>query len=254
MNQGHCHPRILRHAQEQADARDAHVARLPQRSAAAVLRGAGELCGMEMVLPMNTGAEAVETAIKAARRWGYMRQGHSRRTRPRSSSATAIFTAARRRSSASRLKPAYREGFGPFTPGFARVPFGDIEAARSGDQRAHVRRSCSSRFSARPASSFRPTDYLSGLRRAVPRAERAVDRRRDPDRARPHRPTGSPATTRASSPTCTCSARRCRAASIPVSAVVSTRATCWACSGPAATAAPSAAIRSAAPSRALRSP
>jgi ornithine--oxo-acid transaminase len=85
------------------------------------------LCGMEMVLPMNTGAEAVESAIKAVRRWGYSRKGiphgqaeivvcennfHGRTT-------TVIGFSS---------EPLYRDGFGPFTPGFVTVPFGDAEA------------------------------------------------------------------------------------------------------------------------------
>jgi ornithine--oxo-acid transaminase len=87
------------------------------------------LCGMEMVLPMNTGAEAVETAIKAARRWGYRTKGipdgqaqiiafennfHGRTT-------TIVGFSS---------EPAYRAQFGPFAPGFVLVPFGDLEAVR----------------------------------------------------------------------------------------------------------------------------
>ena len=66
-----------------------------------------ELCalaGLEMALPMNTGAEAVETAIKLARKWGYRVEGRGARPAPRSSSAATTFTAARRRSSASRRR------------------------------------------------------------------------------------------------------------------------------------------------------
>jgi ornithine--oxo-acid transaminase len=85
------------------------------------------MCGMEMVLPMNTGAEAVESAIKAARRWGYTAKRipleqaeiivcdnnfHGRTT-------TIVGFSS---------EPLYRDGFGPFTPGFVNVPFGDIEA------------------------------------------------------------------------------------------------------------------------------
>src|SRR5690606_27171914 len=90
----------------------------------------GRYCGMEMVLPMNTGAEAVETAIKAARRWGYRTKGipadkaeiivcannfHGRTTTIVGFSSDA----------------AYRADFGPFTPGFVTVPFGDIDALRA---------------------------------------------------------------------------------------------------------------------------
>ena len=88
-----------------------------------------ELCGMEAVLPMNTGAEAVETAIKTARKWGYKKKGvpegkaniiccednfHGRTTTIISFSTD----------------PQCRDGFGPFTPGFTVIKYGDIEALR----------------------------------------------------------------------------------------------------------------------------
>ena len=75
VNQGHCHPRILQALQEQAarvtlTSRAFRNDQLPR-----FVSELAQLCGMEMVLPMNTGAEAVETAIKAVRRWGYSRKG-----------------------------------------------------------------------------------------------------------------------------------------------------------------------------------
>jgi ornithine--oxo-acid transaminase len=88
-----------------------------------------ELCGMEAVLPMNTGAEGVETAIKTARKWAYKKKGvlegkariiccennfHGRTTTIVSFSTD----------------PNCREGFGPFTPGFEVIPYGDIDALR----------------------------------------------------------------------------------------------------------------------------
>ncbi|MGW0759570.1 ornithine--oxo-acid transaminase [Streptomyces sp. NPDC002814] len=88
-----------------------------------------ELCGMEMVLPMNTGAEAVETAVKTARKWGYRVKGvpaemakivvaggnfHGRTTTVISFSTD----------------PEARADFGPYTPGFAIVPYGDLTAMR----------------------------------------------------------------------------------------------------------------------------
>jgi ornithine--oxo-acid transaminase len=89
-----------------------------------------ELCGMEMVLPMNTGAEAVETAVKTARKWGYRVKGvpgemakivvaggnfHGRTTTVISFSTD----------------PEARADFGPYTPGFEIVPYGDLTAMRS---------------------------------------------------------------------------------------------------------------------------
>jgi ornithine--oxo-acid transaminase len=127
LNFGHRHPRLVAAAQRQ-------LGRLTLTSRAfhndqlgpfcAELAG---LCGLDMVLPMNTGAEAVETAIKVARRWGYDRRGvapdcaevivfdgnfHGRTTTIVSFSDD----------------PSARRGFGPFTPGFVRVPYGDAEA------------------------------------------------------------------------------------------------------------------------------
>jgi ornithine--oxo-acid transaminase len=85
------------------------------------------LCGMEMVLPMNTGAEAVETAIKATRRWGYEVKGVP------ADRATIIVAADNFHGRTTTIvgfssDPVARKNFGPFTPGFVEVPFGDAEA------------------------------------------------------------------------------------------------------------------------------
>jgi ornithine--oxo-acid transaminase len=130
VNQGHAHPRILQTMIEQA-----HKVTLTSRAfrndqLPLFCQEVAELCGMEMVLPMNTGVEAVETAIKAARRYGYRIKGiaedraeiivcannfHGRTTTVVGFSSDA----------------EYRDGFGPFAPGFVIVPFGDIEALKA---------------------------------------------------------------------------------------------------------------------------
>ncbi len=127
VNQGHCHPRILRALREQAERVTLTSRAYRNDQLPLFCQELAELCGMDMVLPMNTGAEAVETAIKAARRWGYMRKGiapgraeivvcennfHGRTT-------TIVGFSS---------DPMSREGFGPFTPGFRLVPFGDAAA------------------------------------------------------------------------------------------------------------------------------
>lgn len=127
VNQGHRHPRILRALHEQAERVTLTSRAFRNDQLPLFCRELAEFCGMDMVLPMNTGAEAVETAIKAARRWGYMRRGiaadraeivvcdnnfHGRTT-------TIVGFSSDRGS---------REGFGPFTPGFRNVPFGDADA------------------------------------------------------------------------------------------------------------------------------
>lgn len=127
VNQGHAHPRILEALREQAAKVTLTSRAFRNDQLPLFCRELAELCGKEMVLPMNTGAEAVETAVKAARRWGYMRKGipadraeivvcannfHGRTT-------TIVGFSSDEES---------REGFGPFTPGFKVVPYGDAAA------------------------------------------------------------------------------------------------------------------------------
>jgi ornithine--oxo-acid transaminase len=75
VNQGHCHPRLLRTLTEQAARVTLTSRAFRNDQLGAFCEELAQLCDMEMVLPMNTGAEAVETAIKAARRWGYRTKG-----------------------------------------------------------------------------------------------------------------------------------------------------------------------------------
>jgi ornithine--oxo-acid transaminase len=129
VNHGHRHPEIVNALTEQA-------ARLTLTSRAfyndqlgPFLEELNAMCGMEMTLPMNTGAEGVETAVKAARRWGYAVKGiaedkaeiivcdgnfHGR-------TVTVISFSS---------EPLYKKQFGPYTPGFKIIPYGDIEAVR----------------------------------------------------------------------------------------------------------------------------
>jgi ornithine--oxo-acid transaminase len=127
VNQGHCHPAIVAALVEQA-----HKVTLTSRAfrndqLGLFYRDLCELTGFSKVLPMNTGAEAVETAIKAARKWAYTRKGvaedraeilvfehnfHGRTT-------TIVGFSS---------EEQYRRGFGPFTPGFRMLPYGDAAA------------------------------------------------------------------------------------------------------------------------------
>jgi ornithine--oxo-acid transaminase len=127
LNQGHCHPRIVQALLDQA-ARVTLTSRAFRNDQ--LPRFCEELaraCGMQMVLPMNTGAEAVETAIKAVRRWGctYKRI-------PRDEAEIVVcennFHGRTTTITGFSSEPLYRDGFGPFTPGFVSVPFGDIDA------------------------------------------------------------------------------------------------------------------------------
>ena len=127
VNQGHCHPRILATMREQAGrltltSRAFRNDQLPE-----FCKELAELCGMEMVLPMNTGAGAVETAIKAARRWGYRVKGIP------SNQAEIIVCENNFHGRTTTIigfssDPNSRNDFGPFTPGFVKVPFGDAAA------------------------------------------------------------------------------------------------------------------------------
>jgi len=127
VNQGHAHPRIRQALIDQAS-------RLPLTSRAFRNDQLGrfyqqvcELTGYEMVLPMNTGAEAVETAIKAARKWGYTVKGVP------DGQAEIIACAGNFAGRTVTIigfstEAQYRDGFGPFTPGFKVVPYGDARA------------------------------------------------------------------------------------------------------------------------------
>ncbi len=137
LNQGHCHPRLIATLIEQAQ-RVTLTSRAFRNDQLPLLgKELCELLGLERMLPMNSGAEAVETALKAARRWGYTKKGIP------ADQAEVIVCANNFHGrtvtiiSAS-TDPDYRDGFGPFTPGFVVVPFGDLAAL----ERAITPRTC----------------------------------------------------------------------------------------------------------------
>lgn len=127
LNHGHRHPRIIQALKDQAD-------RVTLTSRAFYNERLGELyarvagiTGKEAVLPMNTGAEAVETAIKAARRWAYDVKGVER-DRARIISCTENFHGRTLMPVSLSSEAEYRRGFGPLLPGIETVPYGDAEA------------------------------------------------------------------------------------------------------------------------------
>jgi ornithine--oxo-acid transaminase len=127
VNQGHGHPRIRAALIEQAE-------RLPLTSRAfrndqlgLFYRDLCELTGYEMVLPMNTGAEAVETALKAARKWGYQVKGVPE-GQAEIIACAGNFAGRTITIITFSTEAQYREGFGPFTPGFKVIPYGDADA------------------------------------------------------------------------------------------------------------------------------
>jgi ornithine--oxo-acid transaminase len=162
LNLGHCHPRLQRTLSEQAarltlTSRAFRNDQLPRFS-----RELGELCGKETVLPMNTGAEAVETAIKAARRWGY-----ERKKIPDGQAEIVVFANNFHGRTTTIVgfssEAEYKRGFGPFTPGFVTVPFGDIAALRS----AITERTCAVLFEPIQCEAgviVPPAGYLRAMR------------------------------------------------------------------------------------------
>ncbi|MGB2666350.1 MAG: ornithine--oxo-acid transaminase [Candidatus Acidiferrum sp.] len=129
VNQGHCHPRILAALIEQARKVTLTSRAFRNTQLPLLYRDLHDLTGMEMTLAMNSGAEAVETALKATRKWGYTQKGipdgkaeiivcggnfHGR-------TLTVISFSS---------DEQYRSGFGPLTPGFRIIPFGDAQALR----------------------------------------------------------------------------------------------------------------------------
>ena len=122
---GHAHPRIIAKLTEQA-----RRLAVPSRAyyndrLGPFLEEICKLTGLDVALPMNTGAEAVETAIKAARRWGNRAKGL---TRPEIVVAAGNFHGRTTTIISFSSEPEYRDGFGPFTPGFRSAPFGDLAA------------------------------------------------------------------------------------------------------------------------------
>ena len=130
VNFGHCHPRLVEAAKRQLDRVTLVSRAFDHDQFGHFVTELAELAGKDMVLPMNSGAEAVETALKTARKWGYEVKGvpaeqaniitfegnfHGRTTTIVSFSTD----------------PDARNSYGPFTPGFRTVPYGDAEALRA---------------------------------------------------------------------------------------------------------------------------
>jgi ornithine--oxo-acid transaminase len=124
---GHAHPRILAALTAQAGRLAVPSRAYYSESLGPFLAELVRLTGLDAALPMNTGAEAVETAIKAARRWGYRVKGVPR-DRAEIIVADGNFHGRTTTIISFSSEPDYRDGFGPFTPGFRSVPFGDLGA------------------------------------------------------------------------------------------------------------------------------
>jgi ornithine--oxo-acid transaminase len=129
VNQGHCHPKILRALLEQASKVTLTSRAFRNDQLGLLYKDLHDLTSFDMALPMNSGAEAVETAIKTARKWGYKIKGIS------DDKAEIIVCANNFHGRTVTVvsfstDEQYRDGFGPFTPGFKIIPFGDVQALR----------------------------------------------------------------------------------------------------------------------------
>jgi ornithine--oxo-acid transaminase len=127
LNFGHRHPKLVAAARKQLDKVTLTSRAFSNDQLGPFARDLAALCTKDRVLPMNTGAEAVETAIKVARKWGYEVKG----VRP--GRATIIVCSGNFHGRTTTIvsfsdDPLARENFGPFTPGFRTIPFGDADA------------------------------------------------------------------------------------------------------------------------------
>lgn len=129
MNHGHCHPKIIQALKDQAEKITLTSRAFHNDQLGMFYSKVAELSGCEMVLPMNTGAEAVETAIKAARRWAYDIKGVAKdqaeiivcedNFHGRTMTAVSLSS-----------NEEYKRGFGPMLPGIKVVPYGDADALK----------------------------------------------------------------------------------------------------------------------------
>lgn len=137
LNHGHRHPAIVQALKDQLDRVALTSRAFHNDQLGPFMAELAALSGMEMVLPMNSGAEAVETAIKAARKWGYVKKGVPRHQAEiivcgdnfHGRTVTVISFSS---------EPAYKDDFGPFTPGFKIVPYGDEAAVAAAMNRNTV--------------------------------------------------------------------------------------------------------------------
>jgi ornithine--oxo-acid transaminase len=127
VSHGHGHPRILAALETQAGRLTVPSRAYYNDQLGPFLAELCRLTGLDAALPMNTGAEAVETAIKAARRWGYRVKGVPK-GRANIIVADGNFHGRTTTIISFSSEADYRDGFGPFTPGFTSVPFGDLGA------------------------------------------------------------------------------------------------------------------------------
>jgi len=130
LNQGHRHPAIINALIEQAQKVTLTSRAFRNAQLGLFYQALHEMTGYDMAIPMNSGAEAVETAIKLARKWGYEVKGI-----PRHQAEMMVVSGNFQGRTITIIsfssEPSYREPFGPFTPGFVTVPYGEAAALES---------------------------------------------------------------------------------------------------------------------------
>ncbi|GJQ33279.1 MAG: ornithine aminotransferase [Ignavibacteriaceae bacterium] len=130
VNQGHCHPRIVNVLKAQAEKVTLTSRAFRNNQLPLLAKELCELTGYQMMLPMNSGAEAVETALKAARKWGHKVKGIAE-DRGTILTCTNNFSGRTISIVSFSTEEQYKDGFGPFTPGFQNVEYGDLESLKA---------------------------------------------------------------------------------------------------------------------------
>jgi ornithine--oxo-acid transaminase len=163
VNQGHNHPRIVAALVEQAKVLGLTSRAFRNDKFGPFCKKLSELSGYERVLMMNTGAEAVETAIKAARKWGYEQKGVP------AGKAKILVCEGNFHGRTTTIvgfsnDPIARDGYGPFPPGFTLIPYGDLDAARAAFDE-NVVAVLLEPVQGEGGIILPPPDYLPGLRK-----------------------------------------------------------------------------------------
>jgi len=127
LNQGHRHPKIIAALVEQAQKVTLTSRAFRNDQLGPFYKELSEITGYEMALPMNTGAEAVETALKLARKWGYVKK-RLPANQAEIITASGNFHGRTITIVSFSTEPLYKDAFGPHTPGFVTVPYGDVKA------------------------------------------------------------------------------------------------------------------------------
>ncbi|HET7629679.1 MAG TPA: ornithine--oxo-acid transaminase [Bacillales bacterium] len=130
VNQGHRHPKIIGALKEQADRLTLTSRAFRNDQLGPFYKKVADLTGKNMVLPMNTGAEAVETALKAARRWGYEKKGIPE-NKAEIIACVGNFHGRTLAAVSLSSDPENKRGFGPLLPGIKVIPYGDVEALKA---------------------------------------------------------------------------------------------------------------------------